>query len=243
MFNVTIVNKDELKNFFKYYGETAAVCYNTDPKYAIGVGKSCLQTEHFSGSRHRYIVIKFENISRACADQISRHSTGTALNMKSFRYVPLHNFNYHTPPLILKNSKAKEIYDKHMKATQIAYSEICEALESDGYKGEKVYECARGVAPMNAYTSMVMGFTPEALINFLNKRLCVCSQYEIQQVAKKVREIVLSEIPELSDKLVAICQRQLWCPESPKRSCGAYPQKDELKLALSEYRAKRKGNI
>ena len=225
---VTMLNQDECENLFKLWGLTSAICYATPEKYANGVGKSCLSTKHFSGSRHRYIVLKFENISRACADQMARHSVGTAVNMQSGRYVNLADFTYHTPTPILKNEKAKAIYDGIMETIEKGYVDICAALEEDGLKGESVYECARGIAPMNHHTKLVMAYTPEALINFLNKRLCVCSQEEIRKVAREIKKIVGEAIPELKPYLVPICQAQLWCPESPKRTCGAFKQRDEL---------------
>lgn len=233
---ITLLNEDECKNFFKLWGLTSAVCYATPDEYATGVGKSCLSTKHFSGGRHRYIVLKFENISRACADQMARHSVGTAINMQSGRYVNLANFTYHTPTPIKNNIKAKGIYENLMNTIEKAYVEICEALEEDGLRGEKVYECARGIAPMNHHTKLVMGFTVEALTNFLNKRLCVCSQEEIQQVARMVKKIVGNELPELKPLLVPICQAQLWCPESPKRTCGAFMQKSEVEKILLQHK-------
>lgn len=171
-----------------------------------------------------------------CADQMARHSVGTAINMQSGRYVNLANFTYHTPTPIKNNIKAKGIYENLMNTIEKAYVEICEALEEDGLRGEKVYECARGIAPMNHHTKLVMGFTVEALTNFLNKRLCVCSQEEIQQVARMVKKIVGNELPELKPLLVPICQAQLWCPESPKRTCGAFMQKSEVEKILLQHK-------
>lgn len=233
---IELLNKEEASNFFKMWGLTSAVCYATDDKYAVGVGKSCMKTKHYSGGRHRYLVFRFEGISRACADQMARHSIGVCLNMRSGRYVNIADFDYHTPSLIKRNAKAKKIYDDHMKATREAYKGICEALEEDGYKGEKVNECARGVAPMAHHTKMVMGFNLEALTNFMHKRLCVCSQEEIQKVARQLKKAVVEVLPELEDELVAVCEAYLYCPESAKRSCGRYPQKSELALALEMYR-------
>lgn len=175
-----------------------------------------------------------------CADQMVRHCIGTSVNMQSGRYVNLENFNYHTPNAIKRNEKALRLYEEHMYQTQLTYKEICKELEKDGLKGEKVYECARGIAPMNHHTKLTMSFTIEALINFMNKRLCVCSQQEIRQVALKMKEQVLLVIPDLQNYLVPICEANLWCPEAKNRSCHAFPQKSEVMLAISEAKSSTK---
>lgn len=236
---INIINKDELRNFFKTFGLYSCTCYNTDKKFAIGVGKSCLKTGHFSGSRAVYITFEFSGVSRACLDQMARHSIGTSINMQSGRYVSLENFEYHTPTLILKNDIAKEIYDKHMEETRKNYKLIVQELEKCGYTGEKVFECARGIAPMNHHSKMTMGFTIEALINFMNKRLCVCSQEEIRKVAALMKKQVIDIIPELDEYLVAACDENLYCKEKPSRSCGKYPQKDVIKDIIKNYKGNK----
>jgi hypothetical protein len=35
------------------------------------------------------------------------------------------------------------------------------------------------------------------------------------------------------------CQHLLWCPESKKMTCGAYPRKEDLLKELEEYRRKK----
>lgn len=236
MIKVKVLNKEECVNLFKFWGEFSCVCYATPKKFAKKVGQSCMKTKHYSGSRSRHIIFEFEGISRACADQMVRHSIGTAMNMQSGRYVDLKDFEYHVPNKILKNEKALKIYKKHMEQTKKNYKEICSILEADGFKGESVYECARGIAPMNHCTKLTMSFTIEALINFMNKRLCVCSQEEIQKIAKLMKTETLKLLPELKDHLVPSCAFNGWCPESPRRSCGAYPQKEVVLELVKKYK-------
>jgi thymidylate synthase ThyX len=72
-----------------------------------------------------------------------------------------------------------------------------------------------------------MGFTIEALIHFMNKRLCVRADAPIRQVAKLMKEAVLAVEPRYAELFVPQCQANLCCPE--KHGCGAYPSKEELK--------------
>ena len=62
------------------------------------------------------------------------------------------------------------------------------------------------------------------------KRLCVRADKPIQQVAKLMREEVLSVEPRYAEYLVPQCQAMMYCPEH--KGCGAYPSKEELKKLI-----------
>ena len=51
-FQVTLMNKNEVKEFIRKHGEFACVCYNTPIVQAEQVGLHCLKSGHLSGSRH-----------------------------------------------------------------------------------------------------------------------------------------------------------------------------------------------
>lgn len=242
-FEVEILNKEEVKELFRHWGETSCVCYATPEKYAEGVGKSCLSTEHFSGSRGRYIEFKIKNVPRAALDELFRHEIGVFKNMESGRYVDFSNFTYYTSPLINSKPHIKKIYDNHMELTKKTYQEIVRLLKEDGITGERAYQEARGVAPMNYDSKCVIGFTVEAMINLCNKRLCVCSQDHIRKMVKIMRDLVVEIVPELDEYLQAACDYNLYCKESKKRTCGKYPLKSEVKLLVEEYRKSKRGAI
>lgn len=225
---VQILNKEESKELFKYWGLSATKCYNTPKKYAVNVGKKCLKTGHFSGSRGRYIIFEIDDVPRALVDQLVRHEVGVYKNVESGRYVNFSDFDYYTPSIIHSDAILSKLYHTHMTNTRNTYSAIVNRLEELGYKGEKAYEVARGVAPMNYNTGLVIGFTIEALINLMNKRLCVCSQDHIRKLANLMKDETLEVLPELKEFLVPICDRLLYCPENEKRSCGRHMQKEQL---------------
>ena len=93
---------------------------------------------------------------------------------------------------------------------------------------------------MNYETGLVIGFTIEALINFMHKRLCVCSQDHIRKLAKLMKQEVVEILPELETYLVAICDANGWCPESPKRTCNKYPQKEVVLELVKNYKKENK---
>ena len=86
---------------------------------------------------------------------------------------------------------------------------------------------------MSTHTSFVIGFTVEALIHFMNVRLCVRAEDKIRELAILMKEQVLDVLPSLKDKLVPNCQALLYCPEH--KSCGAYPQKEEVQKFIEKH--------
>ena len=61
----------------------------------------------------------------------------------------------------------------------------------------------------------------------MHKRLCVRSDAPIRQVAKLMRDEVLSVESRYAEYLVPQCQAMMYCPEH--KSCGAYPSKEKIK--------------
>lgn len=235
MMKVEIINKEQVEQLMPIWGETACICYDTPTKFKNGVAKTVLSTGHFSGSRGQYIYFKIEDVPRSLADQMARHSVGTAVNMQSFRYVKMEDFTYYTPSLIEKYPEAKAIYEDTMEVIKHNYNEIVDILNEKGIKGEKANQSARGILPMNTNTKLIMAFTLEALINFMEKRLCVRAEEHIRKLAKLMRDEVVAIIPELEDKLVPACEAKLYCPEG-KMCCGKYPTKDQLKEILNNHK-------
>lgn len=227
-FKVEIINKEEVKNIFKSWGTSACVCYDTLEKFAERVGKSCLETKHFSGSRGDYIKFKIEGVPRALVDQLVRHEVGVYKNVKSQRYTDSSNLGVYYPKDILGEEELGREWDRVVEEIVKVYDKTVVTLKEKGYTNEQAREVARGLIPMNIESSLVIGFTIEALINFMNKRLCTCSQEHIRHLAVLMKKEVVEVLPQLADKLVPACISLMYCPESAKRSCGIRPQKDEL---------------
>ena len=230
---VTLLNKEECKNFFKLWGEFACTCYNTDKKYAERVGKSCFATGHYSGSRAFSFVFEIKGISRACSHQLVRHSVGVTINQRSQRYCDETSFDYVIPPSIKKKPSARKYYDECMKSINTMYkilnSKLCEEL-----KGEELKQDIRYILPNACTTELTMGLTLEALIHFCEERLCTASQWEIRELASLMRKEVVEVLPELKEKLNSKCINLGYCPESEKRCCGIRPSKNNIKIIKLE---------
>lgn len=255
---VEIINKEDLIDLYKNHGLFACTCYDTPDKYADKVGKSCMKDGHTSGSRTEYIKFRLYDIDRGTAEQIMRHEIGTDYewntysyqdrieimldvnpnniikNMQSFRYVDKNGFTYTIPKNIQENNKAKKLYEELMEQIDLTRAAIKELLLDSGVKKEKAIEDSNFVLPRATNLTLTIGFTPEALIHFMHKRLCVRAQDEIRAVAIEMKKAVKELLPEYAKQLIPHCQHLLWCPEGEKMTCGAYPRKEELIEMLSK---------
>ena len=232
---VTILNPEEATRLFEYWGKASCVCYDTETETPEKVGKHCMNSGHFSGSRGRYILFQVEGCPRFTIDQAVRHEIGVMKNVQSFRYVSKDSFVYEVPSEITDNEELLAKYHAHMMKTMELYTEIQEYVFNKTESHERANEQARHVLPISTHADFVIGMTIEALIHFENARLCVRAEDKIRELAILLKKVTIELLPELKDKLVPNCQALLWCPEG-KASCNAYPTKKELKRILDEYR-------
>lgn len=230
---VTLLNPDEVKNFIRNHGYIACICYNTDERYAEKVGLNCLKSGHMSGSRGDYFKFEIE-CPRFTADQIMRHEQGVFKNCQSQRYVDMDNFDCYIPPKVFRDPELRKLYEELENTTKDFYGRIRNEMEARGIEGEKANDLMRSLLPIGVPTKLRIGFDIEALIHFMNKRLCVRADEPIRQVAKLMKKEILEIEPRYADLLVPQCKAMLYCPEH--KSCGAYPSKDELRKLLEEKR-------
>ena len=258
---VEIINKEELVSLYKTHGLFACTCYDTPDKFAEKVGKACNQDGHMSGSRTEYIKFRIYDVDRGTAEQIMRHEIGTDYewntysyqdrieimldvnpnniikNMQSFRYVDKKGFTYTTPDTINKFEEALIEYNRVMDEIEKGRNKIKEILLNNGVEEKVAVENANFVLPRATNLTLTIGFTPEALVHFMHKRLCVRAQDLIRKVAIEMKKQVKEILPEFAVQLVPHCQHLLWCPENKKMTCGAYPGKDELLEILNKVKS------
>ena len=227
---VELLNPEEVKNFIRNHGIFACQCYMTPEKFAERVGMSCLVEGHTSGSRAD--MFKFRIYSpRYCADQIMRHSVGTAINCQSQRYVDMDdNFSIYVPPQVMNDEALREMYGFYEEECKDRYTILREEMIARGITGEQANDLMRTMLPIGVPCNLTMGFTIEALIHFMHKRLCVRADAPIRQVAKLMKEAVLAVEPRYAELFVPQCQADMYCPE--KHGCGAYPNKEEVQRLI-----------
>lgn len=233
---VTILNPEETKDIFYWWGTASKICYATETDEPEKIGKGCMYSGHYSGSRARYILFQIDDCPRFTIDQAVRHENGVMKNVQSFRYVDKDCFVYSIPEEIRSNGFLLKKYIEHMQNTARLYGEIQDYVYEKTESHERANESARYVLPMATHGSFVFGLTIEALIHFMNMRLCVRAEDKIRELAQLMKAETIEILPELVSRLVPNCQHFLWCPEG-KKSCGAYPTKKELQELIKEARA------
>ena len=227
---VELLNPEEVKNFIKNHGIFACQCYMTPEKFAERVGMSCLKEGHTSGSRADMFKFRIHS-PRFCADQIMRHSVGTAINCQSQRYVDMDdNFSIYVPPQVMNDQALREMYGFYEEECRDRYIILREEMIARGITGEKANDLMRTMLPIGVPCNLTMGFTIEALIHFMHKRLCVRADAPIRQVAKLMKQAVLEVEPRYAELFVPQCQADMYCPE--KHGCGAYPNKEEVQRLI-----------
>ena len=227
---VTLLNAEEVKDFIRRHGEVACVCYNTNEKYAEKVGKSCMMEGHMSGSRGDFFKFEIE-CPRFTIDQIVRHEQGVFKNVQSQRYVDMDDdFSIYVPPKVVNNPMLVEQYIQYEEMCKAQYKINRACFNDLNITGEQANDLMRTMLPIGVKSKVRIGFTLEALIHFMHKRLCVRADEPIRRVAKLMKEEVLKVQPEYAELLVPQCEDMMYCPE--KHTCGRYPSKKELKTII-----------
>lgn len=264
---VEIINPDVLKNLYKNHGVFACTCYDTPEKYAEKVGKACEKDGHMSGSRCEYIKFRITDVDRGTAEQCMRHEIGVSFpfedmdnyafdeysekvidvspdqivkNMGSFRYIDKSGFTYTTPDEINNIEAIKAIYDGYMSMANNVRTTLKDMLKKCDIDEKRANECANFVLPRATESTLTIGFTPEALLQFMHKRLCNRAQPEIKKLAIMMKQAVKEINPEFAEELVPHCVHLMWCPEGKKMTCGAYPTKAQVKELIEFARKESK---
>ena len=223
---VTLLKPEEAKELFEDWGTFAKVCYDFKGS-STTIGKHCLASGHFSGSRTNYIKFLIEDCPRFLIDQLIRKEVGTCKNVQSFRYVNKETFAYEIPRDITDNPKLVAKYTRHMNDACELYGEIQHYVQLKSGSKERANEQARYVLPMSTHGAVAIGFTIESLIEYCHKRLCVRTEDVHHELAKMLRKEAVEILPELEEYLVAQCEYLTWCPEG--KGCGRYPKRGEKK--------------
>lgn len=219
---VKLINKEQVKDFYKQWGLFACKCYDTNPKYAENVGKSCHKTRHYSGSRSFYFIFEVDDVPRSAMDQLARHEQGVVKNIQSQRYTDSKNLGWYVPDIIAKYPDLAAEWKAGFKRDQVDYEYFESKLaEKEGWTGEKAREVARGRLGIDIYSSGTIGFTIEALEHFMHKRLCFRAQEAIRKLAMLIKKEVLEALPELAPYLCPECAALGYCNENSKQ-CSVY---------------------
>ena len=126
-------------------------------------------------------TFEIRDVTRAFTHQFVRNRLGSYAQ-QSQRTVDMEGFGYYTPPAILEEPRAKELYDDAMKEINQAYQRLREYVPA---------EDARGVLPTNIHTNIVAKFDLRNLHETAKSRLSPRAQGEHQEGFKlMIAEVV-----------------------------------------------------
>ena len=193
---------------------------------------------HTSGSRGDFFKFEIE-CPRFTADQIMRHEIGVFKNCQSQRYVDMDdNFSIYVPPKVVKDEVLLQQYIRYEEMCKAQYKVNRACFDEMGIEGETANDLMRTMLPIGVKTKLRIGFTLEALIHFMHKRLCTRADLPIRKVAQLMKEEVLKVQPQYKDLLVPHCIALMYCPE--RHGCGAYPSKKEVEELIKKGKEKDK---
>jgi|LSQX01.1.fsa_nt_gb flavin-dependent thymidylate synthase len=149
---------------------------------------------------------KLENVSRSLQQQLTRHRIGFSYSIQSLRCIDLPNFaedkKYHNP--FEEGSEKHELYHQKMLRVQEEYRQ---ALK-EGVPTED----ARGLLPLNIYSTITFSASLRALTGMLNKRLCRKTQGEFRDVARKMMDEIREKMdPRILNWIGAPCVANGYC--------------------------------
>ena len=187
-------------NPVKTIAEIASICYDSDPKNALGLVKHLYANGHHSVFEHIYFTFKIEGISRACSHQLVRHRH-CSFTQRSQRYCSEDGFEFVTP---------RTIPDTLLAVDMKVIGDWYEDYQASGIPNED----ARYILPNACATSLYLSCNLRELIHMANERLCTRAQWEIRNLVREMCNLV---DPQLQFMLVPKCKSGRIICNSP---CG-----------------------
>lgn len=214
--------------------EAASNCYDSTPDGSGKIMKHCVKSGHHSVTEFCDFTFHIEGISRALSHQLVRHRLASYAQ-RSQRYCSESGFDFVTPPSIKKNEDMLASYKKIMGDLAHFY----QLFQDNGISNED----ARMILPNACETQIEVKMNLRTLMNFMYERLCTCAQWEIRELARKMREEAIKQVPELADYLVPKCERFGkefgFCLETKSRrealNCNRHPRIAEIFESYHNY--------
>lgn len=146
--------------------------------------------KHYSTFEHAVFMFSISGISRACSHQLVRHRIAS-YNQQSQRYVTFDNIDdIVVPPSIETNAQYKLMYENAIKQVFDTYEFL--SSQKDVNK-----EDARYLLPNGAKTNLVVTMNARSLMNFFHLRCCRRAQWEINELAWRMLDLVYPIAPRI----------------------------------------------
>ncbi len=211
-----------------YSSSTAAELQETmsDDEVARLIG-ILIDSGHMSALEHASFTFGIDGISRACSHQLVRHRLAS-YSQQSQRYVRFSGEGgFIVPPKLAEDPEALAVFEAAMASARSAYERLVELGEERGLVRETVQEDARFVLPNAAETRIVVTMNTRELRHFLRIRCCRRAQWEINELAWRLRYMLMQTAPLLFEGSGPDCLHGK-CQEGRKMFCGKVYKQDEV---------------
>lgn len=183
-----------------------------------------VRSGHHSALEHATFSFAVDGVSRACTHQLVRHRVAS-YNQQSQRYVSFGAADsFVVPPSIAADREAEQVFLGAMEHARAAYDKLVALGLAEGRGKESVQEDARFVLPNAAETRIVVTMNARELRHFFHVRCCNRAQWEIRDLAWRMRGMVKELAPNLFDRTGPSCLYGA-CQEG-RMTCGK-PYKPE----------------
>lgn len=168
------------------------------------------------GTPSEYVntVWVFKNVSRALQQQLTRYRLAS-FSAQTLRRVNVGSFasdgNFHIPDSI--PDLERDYFIDSMYFAQDSYNRMIE-------EGVSI-EDARGILPLNIYSTITMSCNIRVLANILKQRTCTHAQEEWKEIVNQMEQEMREKMPSIiADELfMPLCQKTGRC-FFPDRCCG-----------------------
>ncbi|ACV64592.1 thymidylate synthase, flavin-dependent [Desulfofarcimen acetoxidans DSM 771] len=191
-------------------------------KESIDVVSRVWNSGHRSIARHGMASFLVEGVSQSLLRQLSRHPH-INLTVKSSRFCNMDEVNNAVPPFISLTDRFE--YNDDYETIMKIYHKWS---EKDGYNNrEQRNELAKLMLPLGSTTDLVLSGNYQALYEFLQLRLCERAEWEIRQLANRLKYILSEIMPVIFKELNCKGNELGYCPEI-HGSCGKHMVKQKV---------------
>lgn len=216
-------------------GEMAGICYGTDTKDIVknyNRGIDCIKSRHGRTLEFPDIYMTLDGYSARVIREFYTHIGGAPTRLQaSTRYIDYTDFDFITPPKILQNITAQNIYHQAMQ-------DIAKALtQLDMLNIPK--EDSANLLPLGMTTKVVVKVNLRELIQIFNQRMCTRAYWEFREMMNDIKNALIeygklqidlfslgNQWETIADSLfVPKCIKDGFCYE--KHSCGLAPKAEQ----------------
>lgn len=190
---VKLMAHTDKEGMLEFVGEIAGVSYGREGNNTRRA-KHCLNHGHLSVFEHVSFTWRVDDVSRACTHQLVRHRLASYLQ-KSQRYTKMHEemVDWFVVPESVKEACYENRFRLLAKWALLGY---CEMLKA-GVPAED----ARYILPEATHSSIVVTMNLREFMQFYKLRSASDAQWEIRELAEKMREEAIKAVPDVADVL------------------------------------------